>query len=140
MQAIPAPVQAVIDLFADDLADVRFPDVDGAVLGRLASEVEAASSALAAAQAALDQAREALHQRQDALLHGAQRAVAYARVFAESNEALAARLGAIHLSRPAPASAEAAPRRRGRPPKARSETLSLDVPAGVPALVVEAAE
>jgi hypothetical protein len=137
MDPIPASVQAVLELFASDLAEVRFPDVDAAVLSRLAADAKAAAEALAGAQAALEQARAVLQQRQDALLHGAARAVAYARVFAESNEALAARLDAISLARPRRprgdasepqvASAETAPRRRGRPPKARSETLALEV-------------
>jgi len=101
MNAISTPVQAVLDLFATDLADLRFADVDANVLARLASETHAASEAVAVAQAALDTARSALQERQDALLAQAQRAHAYARVYAEGDDALVARLDAIALPRAA---------------------------------------
>jgi hypothetical protein len=52
-----------------------------------------------AAQLALDVARGALHERQEALLQQAQRALAYARVYAEADVALTARLDAITLPR-----------------------------------------
>ncbi|MDP9148902.1 MAG: hypothetical protein M3O36_03025 [Myxococcota bacterium] len=100
MQTIPAALQAVLELFETSLADVRFPDVDAQTLGRLAAEIEAAGQAVAVAQATLDSARHALLERQDALFQQAQRAVAYARVYAETDEALSARIDAIALSRP----------------------------------------
>jgi hypothetical protein len=149
MNAISTPVQAVLDLFATDLADLRFADVDANVLARLASETHAASEAVAVAQAALDTARSALQERQDALLAQAQRAHAYARVYAEGDDALVARLDAIALPRlarrnasggsgasakaggddPLVLSAEPSPaqRRRGRPRKAdASESLEVE--------------
>lgn len=101
MSAIATPVRTVLDLFTSDLADVRFGDVDAAALASLASEVEAAAEAAAAAQALLDEARRKLEERQDALLHQAQRALAYARVYAEADAALSARIDAIPLPRPA---------------------------------------
>ena len=100
MTAIPAPVQAVLDLFAGELQGVRFADVDGARLKELAQGAEAAASELAARQAALDTAKEALAEAQEALLQQVQRAVAYARVYAENDPALAERIGAIALPRP----------------------------------------
>lgn len=99
MTAIPPAVQAVLDLFTTDLADVRFGDLDAPALARLASDVQAASEIVASAQIALDLARGALHERQEALLQQAQRALAYARVFAEADVALTARLDAITLPR-----------------------------------------
>ncbi|MDP9034015.1 MAG: hypothetical protein M3O50_04365 [Myxococcota bacterium] len=100
MQTLPAPLHTVLELFETSLAGVRFPDVDAQTLGRLAAEVEAAAEAVAVAQAALDTARRALLERQDALYQQAQRGLAYARVYAENDEALSARLDAIALSRP----------------------------------------
>jgi hypothetical protein len=137
---IPTPIQTVLALFTTSLADVRFADVDAEQLARLAADVEAAAENVAAAQATLDVAREALQESQDALLHKAQRALAYARVYAENDESLLARLEAISLPRAARRSrveealvlsAEPQPsaRPRGRPRKATSVVApSLDTP------------
>jgi len=129
-KAIPAPIQTLLDLFTTCLADVRFADVDGQTLARCAAEVDVADDAVAAAQSALDSARETLQEKQDALLHQAQRALAYARVYAESDEALGGRLEAITLPRVTrrsrtedalvlSATPQPTPRPRGRPRKAR---------------------
>jgi multidrug efflux pump subunit AcrA (membrane-fusion protein) len=139
--AIPSPIQSLLDLFTTALADVRFADVDGQTLARVAADVEAAIAVVSSAEAALASAREALQERQEALLQQAQRALAYARVYAESDEALTERLGAIALPRgtrkgratgdtlilsPDP---EPAPRPRGRP---RKQNASEPLPAAPP--------
>lgn len=146
--AISSPVQALLTLFSTDLADVKFPDVDGEVLARAAEEVEASAEALRLAEAALEAARSSLGDKQEALLLKAQRAHAYARVFAESDVELTGRVEAIQLarsSRRAPrtdgvrldtgrgeaselrtAAVDAAPRRRGRPPKEAATSPLLD--------------
>lgn len=97
--AVAAPVQAVLDLFETSLAEVRFGDIDAQSLARLAADVQAAAATVASAQSALEAARAALHERQEALLQQAQRALAHARVHAEADEALSARLEAIALPR-----------------------------------------
>lgn len=136
MNAIPTPVQTVLDLFATHLPAVRFGDLDAQSLARTAGEVQAAAEAVAVAQASLDSARGALHERQEAMLGQVQRALAYARVYAEADEELTARIDAVALprgqrrSRAEPASSSpridelvltegpSAPRRqRGRPRK-----------------------
>ena len=101
MSPIAPPVQTVLDLFSTDLADVRFGDLDGPSLARTADDVRVASDILAAAQLALDSARSTLHERQETLLHQVQRALAYARVYAEADAALSARLEAVALPRAA---------------------------------------
>jgi hypothetical protein len=129
MQAIPEPVQILLDLFKNDLADVRFADMDAKTLAHLASEVRAAESAVMSAQAALDSAKNALQLHQDILTQQAQRALAYARVYAEGNDALSTRLDAVALPRPARRASlvlSATPpdepaRRRGRPRKAAND-------------------
>ena len=138
MEAISSPIQSLLDLFASDLADVRFGDIDAQTLGRLAVDVETAATVASSAQAALDAAREMLLVRQDALLQHAQRAIAYARVFAENDDALSARLSAIALPRvtrrtrqsgdalvlsPDP---EPTPRPRARPRKVHAAEPILD--------------
>ncbi len=143
MSAIPAPIQTLLDLFTTSLADVRFADLDGQTLASSAAEVEVAARSVAAAQAALDGAREAMQAKQDALLQRAQRALAYARVYAESDEALSQKLDAVSLPR-APrrpraedalvlsADPQPAPRPRGRPRKVPVAELTLEaiVPPG----------
>lgn len=99
MEAISPPIQALLDIFATSLADVRFADVDARALAALAAQVTSAAGTVATAQAALEGALEALQREQDTLLQQAQRALAYARVFAENDEALSAQLEAITLPR-----------------------------------------
>lgn len=134
---ISPALRALLELFTTELAEVRFPDMSGQVLEDAAAQVKASAEAVARAQAALEVARQGLQESQDAMLQKGQRALAYARVFAEENPELNAKLDAIHLPRAArkgvrveslvsaePVSAangneENAPRRRGRPPKVR---------------------
>ncbi|WP_338872056.1 hypothetical protein [Myxococcus stipitatus] len=134
---ISPALRALLELFTTELAEVRFPDMSGQVLEDAAAQVKASAEAVARAQAALEVARQGLQESQDALLQKGQRALAYARVFAEENPELNAKLESIHLPRAArkgvrvdslvsaePVAAangneENAPRRRGRPPKAR---------------------
>jgi multidrug efflux pump subunit AcrA (membrane-fusion protein) len=137
-KAVLPPIQTLLDLFTTSLAEVRFADVDGQTLARFAEQVESAAETVAAAQSALDAAREALQEKQDSLLQQAQRALAYARVYAESDEALSAQLDAVTLPRASrrargeealvlSAEPMAAPRPRGRPRK----TVSIDGAAEV---------
>jgi hypothetical protein len=132
MEAISPAIQSLLDLFGTALEDVRFGDVDAGTLARVATDVQSAAAVVASAQTALDQARDVLHERQEALLAQAQRAVAYARVYAESDAALTARLDAIALPKSSrrarttgdalvlSTESDAARRPRGRPRKAAS--------------------
>ncbi|MBN1204000.1 MAG: hypothetical protein JXB05_03635 [Myxococcaceae bacterium] len=133
---ISPALQDLLKLFGEELATVKFPDLDRKVLEEAAARVKEKAVELAHAQAALEAARQALYESQEALLQKGQRALAYARIFAEENAELSAKLEAIGLPRPvrkaprvegataleAPAAQgeESAPRRRGRPPKART--------------------
>lgn len=99
MTAISPQIQAVLEVFEGPLAQVRFADVDAATLRGVASEVEAAAAEIEAQQAALEALRKAQADRQEQLLALAQRALAYAKVYAENDDALSARLAAIHLPR-----------------------------------------
>jgi hypothetical protein len=80
---------------------VRFADVDLETLGRFASDVEAAATTMLAAQATLDAARDALQEKQEKLMQHAQRALAYARVYAENDATLSAQLELVTLPRAA---------------------------------------
>ena len=99
MNPQPSPVQAVLELFQGPLAEVRFADVDAARLADSARVVDAAAAAVAEQEAQLSELRQTLADRQDALLLLAQRALAYARVYAEHDESLSEQLSRITLPR-----------------------------------------
>lgn len=137
MSSIPEPVQMIVDLFTSELGDVRFGDVDAQALTEAANEVEKAVETVTAAQAIADEARGNLRDRQQALLQRAERALAYARVYAATNDALRTRLDAISLPRtssiPGGSSSDAQPPRRprGRPrkhPIVSTAGVSLETP------------
>jgi hypothetical protein len=95
----PSPLQAVVDIFSGPLQGIRFADIDGDGLGNLAADVDALSTEVEAQESHLAALREALAQKQETLLALAQQALAYARIYAESDEALAAELNEIVLPR-----------------------------------------
>jgi hypothetical protein len=101
MTSLSPPIQSVLDLFKGPLADVRFAHIDAAGLASLAAEVEAAGAEVEQQEDKLTELRQALAQRQDALLALAQQALAYARVYAEHDEALLEELNRISLPKPA---------------------------------------
>jgi hypothetical protein len=136
MSAIPLPIQVLLDLFNGCLAEVRFADLDGQTLARCAAEVDSAAISMATAQLNLDAARQALHDKQEALLQRAQRALAYARVYAEADEGLARQLDAVSLPRPArrprPEDAlvlSAEPQPAARPKRRRKEPVAVAAPS-----------
>lgn len=101
MSYISPSVQAVIDLFQGPLAEVRFADVDVSALANLARAAEAAAEELAQHEARVSELKQVLADRQEALLLLAQRGLAYARVYAEADEALTEQLSRINLPKPA---------------------------------------
>jgi hypothetical protein len=133
---IPVSMSHLLELFASELADVRFGELDRVSLEKSAETVRVAAAELARAEVAAEAARAALESAREALLQKGQRALAHARIHAEGTPELEQRLQAIALTRstrraePMPVGiAEALPRRRGRPPKATiaeaSGTLAL---------------
>jgi len=113
----------VLALFQGPLADVRFADVDAAVLAKSTDEVESAASAVAQQEARLTELRQALAEKQDALLVLAQRAVAYARVYAEHDDALSEQLASITLPR------AAKPRKASTSKSPNAESAPVEVAA-----------
>ncbi len=130
---ISPAVHALLELFTHELAQVKFPDVDGEVLLDAVERVRERAEEVARAQAALEAARQALQESQEVLQQKGPRALSYARVFAEDDAELSLKLETIQLAKPArkvvrvegapaveaAANEENAPKRRGRPPKAR---------------------
>lgn len=136
---IPSGVQQILDLFETDLPIVRFGDLEATVLASAAEEVTSLAVALAQAEGALEAARTMFLEKQEALVQKAHRALAYARVYAEGDAELSARVEAIalpRLPRRSPKSDAAGemsspilvelPRRRGRPRKTDSTNQLFD--------------
>jgi hypothetical protein len=103
----------VLELYASELADVRFPDLDLKSLHAQAAEVDEAQHAVDDLEAQLLEARQLVSERNAALRTRAERALSYARIYAEGNQALSARIDQISK----PTKSESAPKKRGRPAK-----------------------
>jgi hypothetical protein len=139
-----------LDLISPDVAqlillfsaqpELRFPDLDAAVLHDAVARVKEVNLEVAEAEAALQVTRAELDREQEKLLKLAQRAHAYLRVFAENDERLNEQVEAITLPRPRRAvRAETVvdplnpPKKRGRPRKDVSASLFASESAGAPA-------
>ncbi len=137
---IPPSAQIVLDFFDNELAEVKFPDIDQEVLQQAAERVLALAEDQAKAEAALQVTREALQEGQDQLLSRCQRALSYAKVYAEEDPDLSRRLDAVNLQRPGrgktqPAPIDGAdakvPGKRGRRATASGGALFSEVQQGV---------
>lgn len=122
-----------LDLISPDVAqlillfsaqpDLRFPDVDASKLHHAVARVKEVHAELAEAEAALNGVRTTLDRENEALLKLAQRAHAYLKVFAETNERLNEQVEAISLPKPKRAAVVDPlnpPKKRGRPRKESS--------------------
>jgi hypothetical protein len=124
--AIRADLRAILDLFTSELREIAFPGVDAAVLRTHADEVKARARDVERARQALDAARAALDERTQSLAALASRALAYARIYAADQPALAARLAALDSTpTAAPPPAPDKPK-RGRPRKVDRPQLPLE--------------
>ncbi len=126
-------VAKLIQLFSAQ-PDLRFPELDAGVLHEAVARLKETHLECVAAEAALQATRLALEREHEALLKLAQRAHAYLKVFAETDERLTAQVDAISLPKPrrgadptAPAGLEA-PRKRGRPRKDAGPSLFANSP------------
>ena len=140
MTSIAPPLQAVVALFRGPLQNVRFADIDAAGLSHLAQEVESASADVQALEAKLAEQRQVLSQKQEALLGLAQQALAYARIYAEGDEALSAELNEIALPRatkPRKAASGKAAGERAASPEAEART-EVEAPSAPAAAAVAA--
>jgi hypothetical protein len=133
MSLISQPLQAVVALFEGPLAGLRFADIDATGLSKLSGEVANAAAEVEQQEAKLSELRQNLAQRQEALLGLAQQALAYARVYAENDEELLAKLNDISLPR-------ATKPRKATPARARgaSEAAATVATSGEPSVEDEA--
>src|SRR5689334_6443195 len=100
LDPIAPSLQAVLSLFELELAEVKFPGLDASVLQKTAAEVKDRAAVVATAREALEVARQGLLESQEALMLRSQRALAYARVFAEDDAALLEKLEMLSLPKP----------------------------------------
>jgi len=115
--ALPPFARDVLELYATALAEVRFPDVDLGTLESCADALREAQEEVERLDAELQAAQERVQERTSALLARADRALSYARIYAEDNADLSARIGAIGGSAPGDEAASVGARKRGRPRK-----------------------
>lgn len=127
MTPVSPAIQSIVQLFQGPLEALRFGNVDATALTQLASEVETAAGEVERKEAELLHLRQELAQRQEALLVLAQRALAYAKVYAENDESLSEQLNRITLPRaakPRKPSAAPSPARAAREGEPTSESQS----------------
>ena len=141
--ALEPAIVELLALFAGPLSSVRFPDIDHATLSDLASAVELAQTEVEQARALLASTVAQLEARRLELHTRAQRAKAYARVYAEGNAGLQAELDRVVLPKPGPQLAPSArpadtePRKRGRPRKVREPSSLFEAPSMLEATAAE---
>lgn len=127
---ISSAVATLLQIFEDDLPDVSFPDVDGSRLGlasleeranivrRQTDELEALRAQVAASRDALESARVELGRH-------AERALAYAKLYAEAQPELSERLHALALGRGQRSKSRGSASKRAK----RTKQAVLDEPA-----------
>ena len=139
IDATPTLARQVIDLYSVELAEVRFPDLDLSALLYAQTELHAAQVEVERVEAELADKRAVLEARSQALLQKAERALAYAKIYAQGDEDLVPRLAEIGRKRSSGASASMAnnthsspglisapgPKRRGR--KSKTEEAPEDL-------------
>jgi hypothetical protein len=121
--------QQVLAVYADALPKVRFPDLDLAALQATAEELRSAQVEVERIfermETELEAARSIVRAQAELLNTRAERALAYARVFADGDAVLTERLAEMarvtriggRAKAPAPLPEGAPPRKRGRPRK-----------------------
>lgn len=125
--SLPAFARDVLSLFREQLAEVQFGDLDLALLDAHASALYAAQREVERIEAELAAARDCAAQRSQALMAVAQRALSYARIYAESTPELLPRVAEIAERRGGVASDANAPKKRGRPRKGDEAGLFAQV-------------
>jgi hypothetical protein len=91
-QELPSFVHALLQVFEGSLRDVRFPDADGEALKGAVTAYQTAQATVASAEMNLQSARTHLNEADTALARMSQRALSYARIYAQENPELLASL------------------------------------------------
>lgn len=110
----------MIDLFANQLANVTFPDVDAGALRRQAEELRSQAVEVARVRESLDAALASFVTRLATLTETSTRAVAYARIYSVAHpdlHALATAIAALSPVQEPAGGALPSSKRRSRPPR-----------------------
>jgi hypothetical protein len=111
----PSFARQVLDLYVEALSEVRFPDLDLAALQAARDELQVSQVEIDSIEAELARARAQLETQVAALNAKADRALAYARVYAGGGDAaLQTRIAEVGKKKVAQLEG-ASPKRRGRP-------------------------
>ncbi len=121
-QVVPAAIADLIHAFEHDLGEASFPGVDASTLKERHGIVEACAAAVASGRVQLAAAEAELTVARDELVRHARLALSYARVFAQDNEELGARLEALAI-----ASDLRAPKRRATAAKTKRRRADVRV-------------
>lgn len=116
----------ILELYASALPEVTFPDLDLASLHVAAEQLRAAQDEVDRLESEVRDARELVSSASAALDARAERALAYARIYAEGKPELQAAVSAIRSSS-AHDGEGATTKRRGRPRKHDAHEGQLDV-------------
>lgn len=115
---VPPAVRDILALFAGDLREQRFGDLDHAQLDELAAETRARAKEVERARATLDAALGTLEEAREALSTRARQGLAYAAVFAASDSELGAKIASLQAASKSAPEKQRAPRRKSAPKKA----------------------
>lgn len=113
---IDPAVQELLELFEGPLKQVQFPGVGDGTLGELAEGLERATTEVARLETLLTSARSTVDEQRQSLLARCQRALSYARIYAEDAPELREQLDRIRL--PAQRTKDAGVARKPRATKA----------------------
>jgi hypothetical protein len=111
---IPQDISEFLSLFEKHLGELSFPDVDRDTLRGLAESVRAEAATLDALEKQVQAQRQALESTRSELRRVSERGLAYARVYADGNDGLDAKLAALNMSRGGAPASEPARKPRGR--------------------------
>src|SRR5690606_14418198 len=120
---VPAFAREVLTLFRETLSEVHFPSLDREVLESASEAVRAAQAEAEKIERQLVEARARVAAEVEALSGLSHRALAYARIYAETDETLAQEVERIAQSQPGAALSPA--RKRGRPRRASDDDAGL---------------
>lgn len=125
---VPPVIRDILALFAGELRDQRFGDLDHEALERLAGETRERAKEVDRARASLEAALSELEAAREALSTRARQGLAYATVFAASDPALSATIAALEAEEPRERRPEAARRRKSAPARPREKAGVTELP------------
>ncbi|MBN2195494.1 MAG: hypothetical protein JW751_21930 [Polyangiaceae bacterium] len=134
----PAIVGQVLRLFHERLAEVVFPGVSATALMERTATLAERQAAMAAARAELRAAECALAAERRALVELAERAVAYAKVYAVGDPELETALEALGLQRPNRAKQKPEQKSRPRQGRRSASPAQTSLPAPAPGSMLSA--